>query len=1174
MPLQRNQLGKNLIGRDTRNLRTRLNIQSLTAGQTTDHGSLLGLADDDHANYVHLSAARTITGQHSFSPSSTQAPFVLGANAQSQVVTGLRADELNKTLTAGDGLSGGGLLSADRTIDMETPNTLSVTSTNTVGTGHSHAITTSDNPQENDQILATDVAGRLNLFALSVGNAYTSSNTPLHIEGTTTPQMKMYYTTGQGHYWTVDGTGQNVMELQGSVGGLTIQGDGSINLNPDGDIVLDPGGDDILPLTTYDLNIGSINKKYLTIHAAELWVSTLVSQEVVATIGGRVMVAPSTILEADLSSTNEVVNPGFENRTGNNFDNWTETVGDGSITAQTSDPFLGSSYVRVTAGASSNTQIVSDAITVVPGTEYFFEIRYKSSTTGNGTWVIYDISNTTNIKTLTVAVNKSAWTYSWGAFCVPTGCTSIEIRLVDTPNNGQWTEWDSLRLYESQVTLKHNQPDDNDTLLLESFGKVEGIKVNDFAIQDVDQATDYFEIGTSQIQDGSPIFTAGLLFQVRGSTGNDGTYTVASATWTGTATRVFVDEEIPSATADGYIAYTMDDLAGPYTYHRCQRDRSATGLNDWYIGDTVVNTGIAGDGYIDLYSVSSMHTRAGSSSQAWGPTIAGMVRDNDSGLVNVSEAWAIGNLNGLYGQSQDNYGAAFGSYATGYNNIVIDGTTAGIVFRDYQTVLATWIEDDITLGKAGDKQVYISPDNLLITNNSGDYIRVTIGSGLEFFANSVRRGQLAPTGNFWFGDTGATERIHWDTSGGLRIYNASNVAVVQFPISGAAKLVGTLNVSGSGELTLGASPDVTLNASGLTFAQTGAEAAAKSVNFDSPSGTGLRVSNYQKTSDTTNYGYFIVKPHTAYRSYAIITSQSYSGYDARVLLNAVHNSTESATLDVFADGSAQWVAADPTLTVGARQAATSGFDLDVQGGGKVYVDDSIWINETTNAHSGARAINIKADGTVADIITIKDPDVVHVWTNHVESDTIFALRKYDDGSTGGGIAMTGLNEATRGFVLEGYGMVPITTEATSSYGYLVLRGGTDFSNGYTNGGNDDNIIVFQNYGTTRMIMKGDGEVYNDYHSTNSMGTNYDDYNDVQLLRAFDTKTAGLELGESWFQKNLDKLAELRIVTPYDDGNGMFVSQQKMTKLQIGAIWQLYEKVEQLQKELSELQRTN
>lgn len=61
----------------------------------SDHGGLIGLADDDHAQYVHIDVPRTITAKHTFSPATAAAPFTLSANAQGQRVTGLNADLLD-----------------------------------------------------------------------------------------------------------------------------------------------------------------------------------------------------------------------------------------------------------------------------------------------------------------------------------------------------------------------------------------------------------------------------------------------------------------------------------------------------------------------------------------------------------------------------------------------------------------------------------------------------------------------------------------------------------------------------------------------------------------------------------------------------------------------------------------------------------------------------------------------------------------------------------------------------------------------------------------------------------------------------------------------------------------------------------------------------------------------
>ncbi|MGE0460893.1 MAG: hypothetical protein AB7Q16_05950 [Vicinamibacterales bacterium] len=77
----------------------------------------------------------------------------------------------------------------------------------------------------------------------------------------------------------------------------------SITLQPNaGDIILAPGGLDILPDTGYTKNLGALTNKFLTLHAAELWVETLVAQNTMATIGGRILVGPTTTLTSDLAA--------------------------------------------------------------------------------------------------------------------------------------------------------------------------------------------------------------------------------------------------------------------------------------------------------------------------------------------------------------------------------------------------------------------------------------------------------------------------------------------------------------------------------------------------------------------------------------------------------------------------------------------------------------------------------------------------------------------------------------------------------------------------------------------------------------------------------------------------------------------------------------------------------
>lgn len=63
----------------------------------------------------------------------------------------------------------------------------------------------------------------------------------------------------------------------------------------------------IQPGTQYRENLGSPPRKFLSLHAAELWVETLVAQDTLATIGGRVLVGPTTILTRDVLASDTTI---------------------------------------------------------------------------------------------------------------------------------------------------------------------------------------------------------------------------------------------------------------------------------------------------------------------------------------------------------------------------------------------------------------------------------------------------------------------------------------------------------------------------------------------------------------------------------------------------------------------------------------------------------------------------------------------------------------------------------------------------------------------------------------------------------------------------------------------------------------------------------------------------
>lgn len=67
---------------------------------TPAHSKLLDLLSDDHPQYVHVDEDRVITATHTLSPTEASPPFILGPNAQGQLIEGLNAELLSGYLAS------------------------------------------------------------------------------------------------------------------------------------------------------------------------------------------------------------------------------------------------------------------------------------------------------------------------------------------------------------------------------------------------------------------------------------------------------------------------------------------------------------------------------------------------------------------------------------------------------------------------------------------------------------------------------------------------------------------------------------------------------------------------------------------------------------------------------------------------------------------------------------------------------------------------------------------------------------------------------------------------------------------------------------------------------------------------------------------------------------------
>ena len=200
------------------------------------------------------------------------------------------------------------------------------------------------------------------------------------------------------------------------------------------------------------------------------------------------------------------------------------------------------------------------------------------------------------------------------------------------------------------------------------------------------------------------------------------------------------------------------------------------------------------------------------------------------------------------------------------------------------------------------------------------------------------------------------------------------------------------------------------------------------------------------------------------------------------------------------------------------------------------------------------------------ILTFKSSDVSHSYTSYAEADTFVDFTKYSDS---GGLRIRTFSSDGNALLL--VGNVDISdvsqTEATNSLGIVQVAGYGDNGTAGAAVGADDNLFIVASAALTQFIVKGDGELFSNQSAT--VGT-YDTYDDAQLIRAFDLSKGNYAKGliNSKFDKfvkyNQKDLLDANLIGKDDDGKPTsFVNLTGMSRLHNGAIWQQYEKHEQL-----------
>ena len=266
----------------------------------------------------------------------------------------------------------------------------------------------------------------------------------------------------------------------------------------------------------------------------------------------------------------------------------------------------------------------------------------------------------------------------------------------------------------------------------------------------------------------------------------------------------------------------------------------------------------------------------------------------------------------------------------------------------------------------------------------------------------------------------------------------------------------------------------------------------------------------------------------------------------------------------------------PVLTLGASgfifNEGSNDLDFRIETSGNSY-------SHMVFVESGAGEFNINesaGEGTITfnqaaedgRIVSLKSSDVAHSFTSFAEADTYGDFSKMI--ATDGGLRI-------RGFTEHGYGAIHLqgqvdasdgdTSEGTDSLAAIQIAGYGDNGTGGTTVDADFNLFAVLNASTTSVIVKGDGEIFSNQSATVGV---FDTYDDAQLVRAYDLSQGKYKAGliDSKFDKfikyNAKTLADNKLIGKDKDGTpNSFVNVTGMQRLHNGAIWQQYEKHNQL-----------
>ena len=424
------------------------------------------------------------------------------------------------------------------------------------------------------------------------------------------------------------------------------------------------------------------------------------------------------------------------------------------------------------------------------------------------------------------------------------------------------------------------------------------------------------------------------------------------------------------------------------------------------------------------------------------------------------------------------------------------------------------------LGAVGGTALRYDGANLFLRNASGDKVIELNGSGDSYFAGPMT---ISSTGGIWQG----TGTFAAPTTG-LKIYNSGGIGRLATYNAGTVQI----ELGSTGELLAGAGR-VRLNSAGMAFAGAGIAGGVSEIEwrtsgfgslfgsldgYYTPGGTGyLELKSFNPTNGV-NMG--AVRLDTLSNGVALL---AHNGGFTDIILSAYYNTGSSKN--------------------------------QVKVNGELWVDGGIRAGYTLGTvNRGQMVSNFASQHSYNAIIMMDVGTVAHGMTSVVDTATYGALGKEVDAD--GGLKIIGASQGVIGTRLYGYGTGESTASTTAARAAVVLSGRKASGTGSATIGNTGNILTVDNNGTTRLIIKGNGDLLID-----GTQSSYDDYDDVALLRAADLAQAGHDIDAGYGDWLAYNRADLEAAGLLD---GTFVNVTRMQRLITGAIGQLAGRVKQLE----------